>query len=209
MAWEGTCTLIGDTPRVRVAAGLHPELVATRHREVDRLCSLLAETRYVGEIGLDGSKPHRASLPLQRDVLNTILSACEIAGGRIMTLHSRAAASLVLDHLEEHSEAGIPVLHWFSGTDAELKRAIKLDCWFSVGPAMLKAKKGRRLASSMPIDRVLTETDGPFARRGRAPLMPWDVYEAETALAQLWNVPRSTVEERLSRNLRQLASMLP
>lgn len=204
LAWEGTCGLVGQTPRVKVAAGLHPEVVAARHHEVDQLCGLVPETQYVGEIGLDGSKPHRQSLSLQREVFDAVLCACESTGGRIMTIHSRGAISLVLDHLEAHRDAGVPVLHWFSGTRGELDRAIQLGCWFSVGPAMLRGDKGRRLASSMPPHRVLTETDGPFARRGRTPLMPWDVNEAEIVLAALWSVSRAEVERRLTTNLGRL-----
>lgn len=209
LAWEGTDRLVGGASRVRLAAGLHPELVASRYHEVDRLRELVAETPYIGEIGLDGSRPHRSSLPLQCEVLHEVLSACESAGGRIMTIHSRGAASLVLDHVETHGQAGVPVLHWFTGSQAELQRAIRLGCWFSVGPAMLRSESGRRLASSMPADRVLTETDGPFARRGSAPLMPWHVVEAEASLAELWSVSRADIKERLASNLRTLVRRAP
>ena len=201
LAWEGTCELVANTPRVKVAVGLHPELAATRHREIDRLCALLSETQYVGEIGLDGSRPHQESLSLQCEVFERVLSRCESLGGRIMTIHSRGAASLVLDQLEVHCKAGLPVLHWFSGTLKELQRAVAIGCWFSVGPAMLRGAKGRRLVSSMPMDRVLTETDGPLARRGSKPLMPWDVSEAEVALGELWNVSIPAVQRQLSQNL--------
>ena len=207
LAWEGTCALVGNTPQVKVAVGLHPELVATRHRETDRLRTLLSETRFVGEIGLDASRPHKASLNLQREAFEEILSACETVGGRIMTIHSREAASPVLDSLEAHSRAGLPVLHWFSGTLKELQRAIEIGCWFSVGPLMLRGAKGRRLASSMPIERVLTETDGPLARRRGKPLMPWDVSEAEVALGELWRLPVPAVQRQLSQNLRYLSSI--
>ena len=42
-----------------------------------------------------------------------------------------------MDVLARHSDAGVPVLHWFSGTKAELQRAVAMGCWFSVGPAMV------------------------------------------------------------------------
>ena len=208
LAWEGNRALVGNTPRVSVAVGLHPELVTTRSREIDELCALLSETHYVGEIGLDGSRPHQASLDLQREVFEETLCACEAVGGRIMTIHSRGAASLVLDHLEAHRKAGSPVLHWFSGTATELERAIDMGCWFSVGPAMLRGAKGRRLVSLMPIDRVLTETDGPIARQGSKPLMPWNVNEAEAALGVSWNLSTSAVGKQLAKNLRNLLGVL-
>ena len=206
LAWQGTCALIDDAPGVHLAAGLHPELAATRHREIDQLRALLSKAHYVGEIGLDGSRPHRSSLPLQREVFEEILGACETVGGRIMTIHSRQATSLVLDHLEIHRSSGLPVLHWFSGTPTELNRAIKLGCWFSVGPAMLRGARGRRLVASMPIDRVLTETDGPLAHLGSKALMPWDVKNAEREIGRLWKLSASAVQRQLSQNLDRVLS---
>ncbi len=206
LAWEGTRALVGSTRGVQVAVGLHPELAATRYREVGRICDLVPETPYLGEIGLDGSERHRSSLSIQRQIFDSVLSACESNGGRIMTIHSRGAASLVLDHLEAHPKSGIPVMHWFSGTHSQLARAIDLGCWFSVGPAMLRGEKGRRLASLMPIDRVLTETDGPIARRRGQAMMPWDVREAEAQLGTLWNRSTAGVQRLLARNLRNLVS---
>ena len=121
-----------------------------------------------------------------------------------MTIHSRAAASLVLDHLEAHPGAGLPVLHWFSGTEDELERAIAMGCWFSVGPAMLRGTKGKSLASLIPLERILTESDGPLARRGGKPLMPWDVNEAEVVLGRLFDISESDVHRQLCRNLKHV-----
>lgn len=55
------------------------------------------------------------------------------------------------------------MLHWFAAPVAELERAIAKGCWFSVGPAMLVDARGRDLAARMPRDRVVAETDGPYA----------------------------------------------
>lgn len=206
LAWEGNRKLVGESARVQIAPGLHPELVATRHREVDRLCALVSEARYVGEVGLDGTKPHRRSMQLQRRVFDAVLTACEAAGGRILSIHSRGAASLVLDHLEAHQEAGTPVLHWFSGSGSELKRAVDMGCWFSVGPAMLRSRKGLDLASLIPRSRVLTETDGPFTQFRSAPLKPWDVVEAESLLARVWGIEVSDARRQLLANFDRLVA---
>ena len=123
-----------------------------------------------------------------------------------MSIHSRGATKETLDELEQHAGASTPVLHWFSGTQRELRRAIDLGCWFSVGPAMLKGEKGRKLAELMPVDRVLTETDGPFARNGNHPLFPWNVDQAELALGGIWQTGALKTRERLRANLRTLAT---
>ena len=101
---------------------------------------------------------------------------------------------------------GIPILHWFTGTPAQLKRAIDIGCWFSVGSAMLLTKAGCQLASMMPKERVLTETDGPFAKSNGKPLMPWDSDLATRQLASLWHLPVEEVEHQVKSNLRRLVT---
>lgn len=206
LAWGGTTRVIDGAPLVQIGLGLHPELVGERAREVTQLLELLPEARFIGEIGLDGSRPHRQSLTLQTDVFRTILRAAADCGGRVMSVHSRGAAKETLDELERHAGANTPVLHWFSGTQRELRRAIDLGCWFSVGPAMLKAEKGRKLAALMPVDRVLTETDGPFTRNGNEPLFPWDVEEAERVLGGIWRTDAAAARQRIRENLRTLGA---
>ena len=208
LAWDGTFGLVGSSDLVRVAVGLHPELVSTRSGEIGELCALVSDTLYVGEIGLDGTRPHRGSLWAQERAFDSVLAACARAGGRIMSIHSRGATSLVLDHLEVHQESGVPVLHWFSGTRLQVERAVRLGCWFSVGPAMLRGRRGQHLVLSMPRDRVLTETDGPFAREGGRPLMPWDVVKAEDILGKLWKATPTEVEHTLACNLNRLSDAI-
>lgn len=204
MAWDGTRALLCKAPRVRVGLGLHPELVATRASEVELLCKLVADADYVGEIGLDGSRPHRSSMQAQQEVFRKILQSTSAQGGRVMSVHSRGATGETLDELRSHGGASTAVLHWFSGTQRELATAIELGCWFSVGPAMLRTEKGRALAARMPAERVLTETDGPFTRRGSDPLYPWDVADAEEALARIWGVSNREARNRVAGNLRSL-----
>jgi TatD DNase family protein len=211
LAWRGTSDLTALAPRVQVGLGLHPELVAQRHQEVDLLCSMIGDAKYIGEVGLDGSPPHKAVFPLQQRVFDRILEASTARGGRLMTIHSRGAVSAVLDSLQVRPSAGTAILHWFSGTRRELERAVRMGCWFSVGPAMLRTKKGKALAEAMPKERVLTETDGPFGQKARQPLMPWDVVDAVNALASLWKCDKFDANKLINNNLRTLlaASRMP
>lgn len=91
-----------------------------------------------------------------------------------------------------------------SGTMQELNRAVRLGCWFSVGPAMLATNKGRKLIQTVPNDRVLTETDGQFAKVGTTSAKPHDVHHAENALSQIWAMPLDQVRARLQNNFRKL-----
>lgn len=205
-AFEGNLRLVCNSNRIRIAVGLHPELVRERHQEVDLVCQLMRETSYVGEVGLDGSPLHRESLLTQQAVLRRILLECARQGGRIISLHSRMAAQAVLDEIDLAGSVGEPVLHWFSGNEKELSRANSLGCWFSVGPTMLTTAKGRRLISLMPPNRVLTETDGPLTQLDGKPLFPWDTKGVTRALADLWGIAINDADARITHNFKAITS---
>lgn len=203
-----TRALAADAPRIRTALGLHPQVVGERFMEVDMFEELLPQVRYVGEVGIDGTPEFRRSWGRQLEVFDRILAACSNAGGRILSIHSRRATSSVLDALERHPKAGLPTLHWFSGTTRELARAVEMGCWFSVGPAMLLSDKGRKLVQLMPPDRVLTETDGPFVHHDGRSISPWEVHSAYPVLSDIWSCEARDVEQRIESNLKRLASMM-
>jgi TatD DNase family protein len=203
-AWRGTVALSAGSTRIRTALGLHPELAHEREGELGLFDALLPEAKYVGEVGLDRSPGTEARWPAQERVFRHILSSCQQAGGRIMSIHSRRAATEVLDALEAHPTAGVPILHWFSGSDLELRRAIALNCWFSVGPAMLRGKRGRTLAAKMPPDRILTESDGPFAQIESRAARPSDVVFALERLSDVWSTTPAAATSRVTSNFRAL-----
>ena len=201
-AWDGTCRLAEDRQRIRTALGLHPQVAHQRSKELELFDTLLQDANYVGEIGLDGGSGFKDHWEVQLKVFRHILSSVSRAGGRIMTIHSRASASAVLDELA--GVEGVPILHWFTGTKSQLKKAIAMGCWFSVGPSMLATKKGYSLFSMMPKERVLTETDGPFTKFSGNPLFPWDVNLVIRKMAVIWKCEMSEAEKIIDDNFKQL-----
>lgn len=205
-AWRKTSSLASNAKRIRTALGLHPQLAHERLSELPLFEALLPEAKYVGEIGLDGSAEWRAHAGAQRQAFETILRLCARNGGRVLSIHSRGAADEVLGCLRSEPDAGVAIFHWFSGSAAQLRRAIDQNCWFSVGPAMLRSAKGRAITSAMPRDRLVTETDGPFATEGNRCLEPTDSWQAVRSLANIWQTPESDVVSALTENLRRLGS---
>ncbi len=205
-AWKGTSALVRHGSRVRTALGLHPQLAHLRSGELALFDDYLPDAMYVGEIGLDGAPEFKRHWQVQVAVFNHILGSCRSVGGRVMSIHSRRATADVLDRLEAFRGAGTPILHWFSGSKRELERAAALGCWFSVGPAMLMAEKARGLVRAMPKERVLTETDGPFAQLNGESAKPWDAQQATETLGDLWDMPSSDADRLLHANLRSLVT---
>ncbi len=187
-AWTKSNELGKNNERIKTALGLHPQLAHEREKELTIFDKLIIDVRYVGEIGLDGSPELKTTWDSQLRVLNHILNSCQNAGGRIMSIHSRRAVSDVLDCLEKYPKAGIPILHWYSGSIKDIKRAMDLGCWFSVNPAMFKSKNGLNIILNIPPDRLITETDSPFTGENGKPYMPWDVQIIYPLLSEIWNI---------------------
>lgn len=203
-AFIATSRVFQGRPTIHVGLGLHPEVAAAKATELDQLVALVRQSSLIGEIGLDGSPRFRDSLPVQRRVFEAAVAACRAEGGRVMSIHSRGAEAEVLATLARYRSAGTPVLHWFSGSQRELQTAVSLDAWFSVGPAMLRNARGRQLATLMPVNRVLPETDGPFTQAYGVPLMPWQAWEICSTLAEAWGITEPEVRDQMRQNLRTL-----
>ncbi|WP_440090400.1 Qat anti-phage system TatD family nuclease QatD [Pseudomonas fragariae (ex Marin et al. 2024)] len=206
-AWRRNRELAASAQHVRVALGLHPQLVAERESELPLLESLLEETRYVGEVGLDAGPQFYPSFQAQERVFKRVLEACSEQGGKILTVHSVRSVSKVLSHIEQllPIDRGRVVLHWFTGSGSEAKRAVELGCYFSINSQMLASAKHRKLVASLPSDRLLTETDGPFVQRGGLPTRPaTDIPKTVKALALLREQSQEEAAAQIVNNLREL-----
>lgn len=203
-AWIATSRVFESYENIKVALGLHPEIAEQKKSERALLLSNISKSKYIGEVGIDGSSRFRNTLPLQRSILEDVISECEHQGGRIISIHTRGAVNEVLDLLEKYPNAGNQILHWFTGSLNQLRRATDLGCWFSVGPAMLRSATGIKTLKSIPLKKLLPESDGPFAQIDSKPVLPWEALNIADPLSKLTN--KSTVECRtiMDQNLNTL-----
>ena len=159
-------------PNIIAGAGLHPWWLADGRcgpAEVNLLCEVAAQERYIGEVGLDFSARFAGSEPLQIQALDRLCDALvqHPLVGRVISIHAVRSAGTVLDALESHGllipnpDSPVIIFHWFSGTSDELARARNAGCYFSVNERMLATKRGREYARQIPLDRLLLETDAP------------------------------------------------
>ena len=205
-AWPRNRDLTKDTKYVRAALGLHPQLVAERAAELSLWEEYLPQARYIGEVGLDAGPRYFRSLDLQKQVFTQILQKCAEAGGKVLTVHSVRTATVVLDLIESHlaRQQGQIVLHWFSGSTSEARRAIDLGCYFSINSAMLSNDRGRKLVAALPPDRLLTETDAPFTKVRERSSAPIDVRATVGALSTLRGLTPEDMAQKVRSNLRTL-----
>lgn len=205
-AWPRNRELTRGTRYVRAALGMHPQLVAERVDELQLWERHLPETRYVGEVGLDAGPRFYKSLELQKQVFRTILERCGETGGKILSVHSVRCVPVVLDMIERYLPRGrgAVVLHWFTGSKSEARRAAALGCYFSLNAEMIRSDRGRTLIESLPMDHILTETDGPFTRINERPAEPRDIPGTTETLARLRNVTADEIAKAVLANLQAL-----
>jgi TatD DNase family protein len=208
-AWPRNCELTQRSPHVRVGLGLHPQLVAEREGELALFERYLPNARYVGEIGLDAGPRFYRSFAAQERVFEHILRACAEHGGKILSIHSVRTARKVLEHLERAlpPDRGRVVLHWFTGTVAEARRAVEMGCYFSVNEEMLRSPRHRKLVGSLPLDRLLTETDGPFVQRDGRPIRPCQVAKTVEEIASTHGVKTELMAKTMLQNLRRVVTV--
>lgn len=207
-AWSRNREMVAGTNHVRVALGLHPQLVSERERELGLFEKLLPEAKYVGEIGLDAGPRFYKSFEAQERVFERILRMCAEQGNKVLTIHSVRTVSKILQHLEKSLpiDRGQVVLHWFTGSAAEARRAIERGCFFSINSEMLKSAKQRDLVELLPADRLLTETDGPFVLASGAAVRPIAVSNTVAQLAELRRVDPEEMRSQIIRNLTVMVS---
>lgn len=207
-AWPRNNELAKKTKHVRAALGLHPQLVAEHEAEIAIWDDYLSETRYVGEVGLDASPRFYKSMDAQKRVFQHILKKCADAGDKILSIHSTRTSKLVLDYIEEFlpSGKGKVVLHWFTGTKKEVQRAVNLGCYFSVNSTMLANERHQQMIMEIPLQRILTETDGPFTKIFGRPSGPSDVAFTIEALCDLHKKQPTELVSIVRNNLRELVT---
>lgn len=159
---EWNAILAEQHPCVRVKAlGIHPWFA--HHATPSRLEQLAETMRQnptlaIGEIGLCGL---RKECPLagQLTAFEAQLALAQNLA-RPVILHGARRWQLLLQTLRRYNLPAL-LLHAFNGSSEELRQALELHPFVSVGPAILapNARRLRQLAAQIPDDSLLVETD--------------------------------------------------
>jgi TatD DNase family protein len=164
---EAAAELAGREQGLACAAGIHPNDVhEAEPDEWDRITRLVASGRVqaVGETGLDWYRDV-APRDLQRDFFERHIRLAQKLGLPLV-VHTRESIRDTLDMLREALSRGplAVVLHAFTGTTAEAAEAVDLGCHlgFAGMVTFRSAADLRTVATTVPLERLLIETDSPF-----------------------------------------------
>lgn len=157
------------------ALGIHPMYVPNAHEsdllalrnDVERAMSFPAElTRFVaiGEIGLDYFVPALTESSLKEKQEFFYIEQLKIARdfGLPVLLHVRKSQDAILKQLRR-IKVGAGIAHAFNGSMQQAQAFIDLGFKLGFGGAMTysRALQIRRLASDLPLESIVLETDAP------------------------------------------------
>lgn len=160
-------------PHLWATAGVHPDSEQVLEPTVDDLVRLGSLPRVVGigETGLDYYRLNGrsvADMKWQRDRFRRHIQAARVLS-KPLVIHTRSAAEDTLRILREEGEDGASgsaggVFHCFTETAETAKAALDLGFYISFSGILTfkSAQDLRDIASWVPLDRLLIETDSPF-----------------------------------------------
>jgi TatD DNase family protein len=195
-------TRLGRRDGLDVALGFHPLRAgnASPH-DLARFLRLLPQATWIGEIGLDFSRAGVKTRKQQLRVFESILADPQVRT-RPVTVHSRGAERETIAQLAQAQVSAI--LHWYTGPLAAVDDALAAGLWFSINPAMVRSTKAGPLLRRLPPERVLLETDGPFARSGSRSAVPSDLIGTLDHLARLWDISPGEARKAVAQNEQRL-----
>ena len=107
--------------------------------------------------------------------------------------------------LRSHGLQG-SIVHWYSGHAELVAGYLALGCYFTIGVEVLTSQAVRELARSLPIERLLLETDNPGAQKWLtgSPGMPGLLLDVRDAVAELRGLTSAELDRCLAANWRQV-----
>lgn len=222
------CTTLEEFPQVHglatehdnfwASVGVHPDNEGVSEPSLEDLVSRAALPKVVaiGETGLDYYRLNGRTLldmEWQRQRYRVHIRA-SLESGLPLIVHTRSASDDTLAILREEgvgagSERPPGVFHCFTESERVARAALDLGFMISFSGILTfkNASELREIATFVPLDRLLIETDSPYLaptpHRGKIndpSLVPWVAKE----LARLRQCPVSDIAECTSQNFERL-----
>ncbi len=203
-------TLAETYPNFFASVGVHPDYEDEPPFTVDDLVNLANHPKVIaiGETGLDYFRL-TGDLKWQRERFRTHIRAA-IKSQKPLVIHTRSAAEDTLRIIrEENAQLVGGVLHCFTESLDVALEAIDLGFYISFSGIVTfkNAVMLKEVASQLPLDRILVETDSPYLApipyRGKINQPAYVKHVAEE-LSRIRNVPLAEIMEATTANFFRL-----
>ncbi|MDO8347539.1 MAG: TatD family hydrolase [Rugosibacter sp.] len=184
--FPGVIALVERFKNLYAGVGVHPDTEEGEEPSIERLIGLAAHPRVVaiGETGLDYFRL-QGDMEWQRERFRTHVRAAKQCR-KPLIIHTREAAADTLRLLVEEQAAEVGgVFHCFTETPEVARAALDIGFHISISGIVTfkNAQQIKEVATFVPLDRLLVETDSPYLApvpyRGKQNQPAWVRHVAE------------------------------
>lgn len=183
---------------VRICLGYHPQICSEFPLDMNLFRKQSLLTKYIGEIGLDFKNEHPDIIEKQIEAFQFVTSP-EFNKNKIYTIHSKNTEATILEILQKNNVKHA-ILHWYTGKLTILDKLVNEGYYFSLNPKMLNSANALKRIERIPVQRLLFETDGPFARYNNKIIFPNNLHQIYNDFEKI--IPN--FQEHVFKNFRRL-----
>ena len=215
------CQLADQYPDLSISVGVHPDNependdIDPDAEQLIALANSHPACIAIGETGLDYYRVESAEGKEQQRARFREHIRAAIATSKPLIIHTRQAAEDTLMLMREEKADGIGgVMHCFTEELSIALRAIELNFHISISGIVTfkNAAQVQEVARSIPLDRLLIETDAPYLApvpfRGK-PNHPALVREVAQKVAELRGVPVDEIARQTTENFQRCFRIQP
>ncbi len=155
------------------ALGIHPieaPNLSNVGEKMETLENLIEENKVtvIGEIGLDRYYVKEEPLWKKQEEIFEHFLKMATKYQYTVNLHGKYAEKELFNVLANY-EPRNTVIHWFAGGRKLIKEGVNRGYYFSVTPAVQYSEKMREVVQLVPLEQLLSESDGPVKYKGDNP----------------------------------------
>ncbi len=194
-----------DNKNIIPCFGIHPWEAHKNYKNLDKFDDYAKECKVIGEIGLDYCwVPEKEKYPYMNTVFKYFLDKAK-KYDKITNIHTKGAEKEVLNYIKEY-DLRTPIIHWYSGDLDILKKLLECGCYFTISVDIGYSKLTDEIVKLLPIDRILTETDGPNSLEwvNKKYVYPREVINIVKKISLIKNLQFEEVREKIYDNFNKL-----
>lgn len=192
---------------INISLGYHPQLIEEYPNELNIFLKYVKEASFIGEVGLDISSKKTNNIELQKEIFGTIINECTRLGNKIISIHSRKTDDIIFNFLKKSS--CIYIMHWYTGNIKRLLTAMSSDdnIYISINSNMVHSSNGIKLIGTVPLSRIVLETDAPFTAETKNGYPKQILNEIAIEISKIKKIEKLQVLKIISDNSRKILSI--
>jgi TatD DNase family protein len=185
-SYPSMLSLVESYPNISISIGVHPNDRERHEPEPEELAAMAAHPKNlaIGETGLDYFRS-QGDLKWQRERFRRHIRAAHLCN-KPLIIHTRAARADTISVMQEERAGEVGgVMHCFTEDWNVASQALDMGFYISFSGIITfnSAKDLREVVKSVPLDRLLIETDAPYLapvpKRGKPNYPSYVRYVAE------------------------------